>query len=129
MKELQEKEFKKLITFLNAINCAYKIITDDGNTFWKGNVHPEPEKPKKPQRKKRNLSMPYGTIASHYKPFINVKANVGDVIEIPYANINPVSLRSAVCSYLVKQWGKGTYTTMLAKEGVQIMRTEILEQQ
>jgi hypothetical protein len=122
MKELQEKEFRKLITFLDAIKCQYKIITDDGQTFMRGNVVPEP-------RKKRNLSMPYGAIASHFKPFINVNANVGDVIEIPYANINPAVLRGAICSYLVKQWGKKTYTTMLAKEGVQIMRTEIPEQQ
>jgi hypothetical protein len=126
MKELQEKELKKLITFLDAIKCQYKIITDDGQTFMRGNVVPEPQKY---QRKKRNLSMPYGAIAAHYKPFINIKANVGDVIEIPYANINPDVLRGAICSYLVKQWGKKTYTTMLAKEGVQIMRTEIPEQQ
>ena len=124
MKELQEKELKRLITFLDAINCQYKIVTNDGQTFMRGNVVPEPQKY---QKKKRNLSMPYGTIAAHFKPFINVKSNVGDVIEIPYANINPVILRGAICSYLVKQWGKGTYTTMLAKDGVQVMRTEILE--
>jgi hypothetical protein len=124
MKELQEKELKRLITFLDAINCQYKIITNDGQTFMRGNVVPAPPKP---ERKKRNLTMPYGTIAAHYRPFIDMKAKVGDVMEIPLAHFDPVTLRGAISSYLTKGWGKKTYTSMIAKDSIQIMKTQETE--
>lgn len=121
MKELQERELKRLITFLDAINCQYKIVTDDGQSFMRGNVVPEPQKH---ERKKRNLTMPYGTIAAHYRPFIDMKAKVGDVIEIPIAHFDPHVLRGAICSFLTKGWGKKKYTSMIGKDSIQVMKIE-----
>lgn len=124
MKELQERELKKLLVFLEAIKCQYKIITDDGQTFTLGNVNPEPPKH---ERKKRNLTMPYGTIAKHFRQFIDMNAKVGDVMEIPIAHFDPNVLRGAVCSYLTKGWGKKKYTSMIGKDSIQVMRTEATE--
>ena len=121
MKELQQRELTRLIAFLDAIDCQYKIITNDGQTFWRGNVDPPP---KISEKKKRNLSMPYGTIAAYYKPYINLQAKVGEVIEVPVGTFDRDVLRGAVCSYLTKNWGKKSYTSMVTKESVQVMKTE-----
>lgn len=120
MKELQKKELSRLISMLNAFGCTHKIITDDGEEF--GSLEVVMEQARK---KRRSLAYPYGDIASYYKPLINMDCAIGDVQEVPFGKYTPEVLRSAMCSHLGKQWGKGSYTTMIGPTTVQIMRTSM----
>jgi hypothetical protein len=116
MKELQQKELQKILRFLDAIDCKYKIITDDGQEF--GGLSVVEKK-----ILKRQLKRPYGDLSKFYKPKLNLQVKIGEVQEIDCENYNPVDIRSSICSYLGKVWGKGTYTTCTKKNIVEVMKT------
>lgn len=116
MKELQQKELLKIIKFLDAIGCKYKIITTDGQEFGELSVVEK-------KLLKRQLKRPYGDLSSFYKPKINLEIKIGDVQEIDCGNHNPTDMRSSICSYLGKVWGKGTYATCTKNNTVEILRT------
>lgn len=116
MKELQQKELLKIIKFVDAIGCKYKIITDDGQEFGTLNVTEKKEL-------KRNLKRPYGELSNYYKPKLNLGIAVGEVQEISSGDIPTEDLRSAICSHLGKEWGKGSYATCIKNGKVEILRT------
>jgi hypothetical protein len=116
MKELQQKELQKILRFLDAIDCKYKIITDDGQEF--GGLSVVEKK-----ILKRQLKRPYGDLSKFYKPKLNLQIKIGEVQEIDCEDHNPVDIRSSICSYLGKVWGKGTYTTCTKKNIVEVMKT------
>ncbi len=122
MIELQKRELAKAVKLIEMLGCKYKVITPDGEEFG-GLTVVQP----KPPRTKRNFSFPYGTVAEYFKPFIDINLKVGEVIEIPKGNFKVEVLRSGVCSYLTRVWGRKTYVTMMTKDTVQVMRTAIAE--
>ena len=116
MKELQQKELLKIIKFIDAIGCKYKIITDDGQEFGELDVAEKKEL-------KRHLKRPYGELAKYYKNKLNFDIAVGEVQEVDCGDILPNELRSAICSHLGKEWGNGTYATCIKDGKVEILRT------
>lgn len=123
MIELQKRELARAVKLIEMLGCKYKVISPDGEEF--GGLTVVIPKPPRP---KRNLRLPYGTVAEYYKPFIDVNLNVGEVIEIPKGNFKVELLRSGICSYLTRVWGNKTYVTMMTKDTVQVMRTATAEQ-
>ena len=119
MKELQQRELQKALRLIESMGCKFKVITPDGESF--GDLVIAEQKKKRP----RSLHFPFGSMSAYYKPFIDLNLKVGDVIEIPYSKFKKEKLRSSICSYLIKHWGKGAYTTMQSNGAVQIMRTEM----
>ena len=116
MKEVQMRELQRALNLMTAMGCQYKIITPEGESF--GDLVVE-----QPKKRKRNLDGKFGDMAAYYKPLVNLEMAVGDVIEIPVNGFRKEAMRAGICSYLIKHWGKGTYTTMYSNECIQVMRT------
>jgi hypothetical protein len=116
MKDIQLKELQRAIKFIDALGCAFKIITADGQEF--GALEVKAVK----DRKRGPLRYPYGEIAKFYKPQLNLAAEIGDVQEIAVGKFSPEDIRSGVCSLLSKEWGKDSYTTSMTDVSVEVLR-------
>jgi len=116
MKELQQKELLRIVKFIEAIGCKYKIITDDGQEF--GSLVVTEEKVRKRQAKR-----PWGELVGFYKDLLNLDSPIGEVQVVSCTDKNPKDLRGAICSYLGKHWGNGTYTTCINGDKIEILRT------
>lgn len=119
MIEIQMKELQRCIKFITAINCQFKIITPEGEEF--GELVVE-------QKKKRTVDRsspryPFGEIARWYKPFINLDLKVGEVMTVPFGDFDKKSVQSGVISFLVKSWGKKTFTSVTTETQIEILRT------
>lgn len=116
MKELQEKELQKIVKFVEAIGCKYKIITVDGREFGSLNVTEE-------KVLKRKMKRPWGDLAKFYKTKLKFDCPVGEVQEVECGDYEPRDVRGAICSHLGKVWGNGTYATCVKDGKVEILRT------
>ena len=116
MKELQQKELLRIVKFIEAIGCKYKIITDDGQEF--GSLVVTEEK-----SHKRKAKRPYGELINFYKGLVDLNSPVGEVQVIPCNDYKPNELRGAICSYVGKSWGNGNYTTCVTDGKIEILRT------
>lgn len=117
MPEVVRKTVEQAVRLLDATGSSYKIITADGTQFGKLEVV---------QPKKRNINKDreYGAIRKYYDRFVQYDAQVGEVFEIPITKeFTSEEIRSGVCAKLSTRWGKGTYTTAITKDKVQILRT------
>ncbi len=77
-------------------------------------------------KKKRNINpnREYGAIRKYYDRFVNYNAQVGEVFEVPCTTeFSKEEIRSGICAKLSTKWGKGTYTTAIVEDKVQILRT------
>jgi hypothetical protein len=117
MKDIQRKELHRVLAFVESLRCTYKIITDDGEEF--GTLVVAPVKTKRP------LTYAYGEISNWYRPYIDLNAGVGVVQEIPFGKFPPETIRSGLCSWLTKEWGKDTYITAITDTHVELMRTSV----
>lgn len=117
MLEIQKKELLKALKLLAAFNCKYKVITPEGEEF--GMLEVKPEKAKRPSRH------PHGAIRDYLKELVNLDLGLGEVQEIEIAYFYPEEIRGGICSWLQDNWGKGTYTTCVVEDRVQLMRTKI----
>ena len=115
MKDIQRKEFTRVLKFIESIGCTYKIIADDGEEFGELEVMSS--------RSRAPLKYAYGEISNWYKPYVNLKAGVGVVQEIPFGKFEPETIRGGLCSWLTKEWGKDTYLTAITDTHVELMRT------
>jgi hypothetical protein len=115
MKDIQRKEFSRVLKFVESLGCSYKIITDEGEEF--GTLEVAPVKTRRP------LVYKYGEIANWYRPFVDLNAGIGVVQEIPCGKFTSETVRSGLCSWLTREWGKETYVTSITDTHVELMRT------
>lgn len=108
MKEIQLKELQRMINFIEAVGCQYKIITPDGEEFGKLET--------KPARKRRERRHEYGELIAFYKPQVDLESAIGSVQEISVGDFQAEEIRSGVCSMLSKAWGKEAYTTSINRK-------------
>ena len=117
MPEVVRKTVEQAVRLLEATGSSFRVITSDGTQYGKLEVV---------QPKKRNINpdREYGAIRKYYDRFVKYDASVGDVFEIPITKeFTSEEIRSGVCAKLSTRWGKGTYTTAIAGDKVQILRT------
>ena len=102
---------------LEASGAQFKVISPDGTEYGALKVEA-------PRKKKMNPNREYGELRAYYDQYMNYNAPVGTVIQIPKdPRYSSEEIRGGVCAKLSTRWGKGTYTTAVAKNGtVEIMR-------
>ena len=115
MKEIQRKEFLRCVKFIEAVDCKFKIITDDGEEF--GTLEVKETK----ARTRSPLKYPYGALSSWYRPRLDTAAPVGAVQEIPAGSFDVEAVRSGICSELTRAWGRESYTTNIIGTTVEVM--------
>lgn len=114
MHQLQQKGVEKVIDFLKAINCQYKVVDTDGNVFT--NI-PEGE-----VFKKRSASFyPLGVLTTHIRKHAD-HIGVGEVITIPKGEYDCDRIASTASSYFAKKFGLGSCTTHRTNNGVEVLR-------
>lgn len=117
MPEVVRKTVEQAVRLLEATGSSYKVITSDGTQYGKLEVV-------QPKKRQINTEREYGAIRKYYDRFVKYDANVGDVFEIPVSkDFKAEEIRSGVCAKLSTRWGKGTYTTAIVEDSVQILRT------
>jgi hypothetical protein len=117
MHDIQVRELHRSVNLLKSFGCSFKIIAPNGEEF--GELEVATAKPK--------ASLKYGKkglVRAHYKPQIDLNAAVGAVQVIDCGEFEAEDIRSGMCSMLTDAWGKGTYTTCVVDNTVQLMRTE-----
>jgi hypothetical protein len=106
---VKDKALMQALATLQALNCAYKVLTEEGKVMTHGEV------PTNKTGRTRRTDREYGAIAAYYKPFIE-NLQVGQTVVIPFnPDIEPEDLRSSVTARMASSWGKGSYTTMFDK--------------
>lgn len=113
--EVITKAIQQAIRILNATDCEFKVIEQNG-VEW-GNLEVMPKK-----KRTINPNREYGELVKHYDQYVDYDACVGDVFEIPKGPFMPEEIRRGVCSKLSKTWGNGTYTTAVLDDKVQVLR-------
>lgn len=128
--DIIKKTIKDAERLLKAVRANYYIELPTGEEISCGldgyEIVPVQEE-EKPKAKKRTFrsGLPFGSVAAHYRPYLEKCANVGDIAEIPVGEFNADHLRAAVCAYCTHFWGKGTYTSVLnkVKNQIEVLRT------
>lgn len=117
MKEIQLKELQRVIKYIEAIGCQYKIITPDGEEFGKLDT--------KPARVRGPRKHAYGELTNFYKPQLDLKAIIGSVQEVSVGQYKPEDIRAGMCALLTREWGKETYTTSFNSKNktIELLRT------
>ena len=116
MKEVQQVSLKKALAMLSAIGCTFAVIDPDGNKH--GTLElAEP----KTDRKRLSPAFPRGEVSEYFVPFID-GMKVGDVVEIPAEKYGVERIRGSICSWFVRNRGKGSVNTFVTKDSVQVMR-------
>jgi len=114
MHKLQHKGLDKIIIFLDAINCQYKIIDELGNVHtsftWNENT-----------RKKKKSLYPHGDLIKHTKQYVD-DLQVGKVITVPLGEFDVKRLASSVSSRLVQKFGRKSCSVHQAPNGVECLR-------
>lgn len=113
--------FKKALAALDASGAQYRIIMPDGTHF--GTLPYAEPKPEKVKR--RSLKHPYGTLRSHYLPFVeNIKP--GECIDVPCGPFLLADLQGAISSHFCTKLGNGKVTVARNRDRkcVEVLRVE-----
>lgn len=115
---VKEITLNKALTLLRAVGAQYIVKTEDGTEHVHGDLKLAPSEPEKLKRKRR---VPVGTYHAIYNPLVK-DMKVGDEVLVPFNGYNPEHIQSAVTAHLSHVWGKGTYATHMAADGLQVLR-------
>ena len=115
MKEVQLASLKKALATLNILGCKYAVIDSDGNR------HGDLEIVQKPERKRASPTFPRGEVHDYFAPFIE-NLEIGEVAEIPSGKYGVERIRGSVCSWFVRNRGKGSANTVVSGNNVQVLR-------
>jgi hypothetical protein len=100
------------LRLLNASNCKYFVIDEEGKTY--GEI-PTVTNSKKQRKYKQGL------MCNYFKPFL-VNVKIGDVVVIPFNDFDPRALSGAVTAYLSTNWGKQSYKSCTTNSSIEILR-------
>jgi len=104
-KEFKSAVLKKALSILNAINCKYYIVEDDGTE------HGEPIT----KKIRKENKYPYGKLNSHVKNCLDgISAGESRIVSVDQFDID--SIQATACNYMRKQYGISSFTTNRAKD-------------
>lgn len=115
--ELKEIATMRAVAMLKASKCTFIIVKENGEVITEGNLklaEPEPER-------KRSAKVPFKTYWNVYHPILNAVA-AGQSTVIPYGELDPEGLQSAVSAWCSTNWGHGATMTHKGAEGLEVMR-------
>ncbi len=103
-KDIKGRALAQVIATLDALNCSYKIISADNQTFTRGVVFGGKE------GRKRRADRPYG--------------KVGETATIPaHKEISADDIQGSATAWMAGTWGKGSYASMINKSReVEVLR-------
>ena len=103
----------RAIQLLTSLGAQFKVIMPDGGEF--GAL--EAVQPKK------GTKYGYGVLREHVRP-IMLDMKVGDVVELPIAHMDAISVQAAAGSYAADAWGPGSIMSTQRKDraAVEVMR-------
>ena len=116
---IQKQAAEKAIALLNASGAQFKVIFADGTEY--GDLEVVTQK-----KHKRKVTLPYGTLQSLYKPYVD-EMQVGGVAQLPIAEAVALgasanALRSAATAYASTKWGNNTYISTITDKHVELLR-------
>ncbi len=107
MEQIKIQTLNRAIKMLQALNCQFAIIDEEGGKHGVLEVV---------EKSKRKPSLyPHGTLSTYVQPYIK-DIQVGDVRVIPAEGYDLETLRGSLCARLTTNLGKNTYNTMINKE-------------
>jgi long-subunit acyl-CoA synthetase (AMP-forming) len=120
-KSLSDRMIDKCETILRGLNVTFYIRRDDGMELTNGNIVVKPKEAKS----KRNLSqpdIPYGSMSKYLREMGVDKMKEGQVLTIPKDKFNMERLRGCATALAANKWGKGTMTTNILGNTLEVMR-------
>lgn len=117
---LHTKALDNAIKLLKAIGAQYAIKDSEGNLH--GDLTAVSKKKKAPPK------YPYGSLASHVKPYI-ASCGVNQTVTIPIGAYDLEAIYGSTSSIASKEWGNGCHKigTTPDKKNVVLTRTEKLD--
>ena len=120
MEEISKIALGKAIMILAALKADYVIQIPDEPIINEGSL----EVVKPSERKRRELTVPYGT----YSAFLIAKGfdkiQPGDVMQLEPGEFDADSLRSSAISRACKLWGNGSAMSTIKNNVVEVMRLQ-----
>jgi hypothetical protein len=95
---IKKQAIKKALLILDALKCQYHIISEEGEEFG------EPISLKNKQQRK----YPHGALQNHAKKYLE-GMEIGDAKNVPIGEFDIDSVQGAVCNFLRKKHGNGSY--------------------
>lgn len=108
---LQNRAMENAVKLLDSVGASYKITLEDGSVISGG------------KHVKRSSQYPHGALKKHFEPYVK-DMDVGDVAAIPAGEFGIESIRSSLCGWTNRIWGKGASTSTVNHETktVEILR-------
>lgn len=116
MSNIKTLAIERIVKQLENLGCQFKVITEDGDEFGALQVADKP--------KSTRIFNRYVNETNYQELLKNI--GVGEAVFVP-AGTAPLSGVQSVCaSFMVQQFGKGTYMTVQHAErnGVEVLRLE-----
>lgn len=118
--EVKDKVINKCITLLRGMNVTFYVKTDDGKEVIHGAIRVTSTSTS--TRKPRTV--PNGTFTAIFKDAGVQDMKVGDFMRIDCRGYEPVRIQASLSAFTNYRWGKGTSTTGIGKDYVEIIRHE-----
>lgn len=115
--DIKTVALQKALAWLNASGAMYKVIMPDGAEY--GTLVAKPPKPEK-ERKRRPMAFPKGEMIGYWMPFIKDLKN-GDVAIIPKDKYDIESLRAAITSWALRNWGPDSVISAKRGDTVEVL--------
>lgn len=101
-KEFKEVVIKKALSILDATNCKYHIVEDDGTE------HGQPVEIKKRARKENKYA--HGELQGHVKTYLE-GINPGEMKSVPIDKFEINTIQASACNYMRKIHGPSSFLT------------------
>lgn len=108
MKGAKESAVMKAVTLLFAAGADFKI-------FFDGKEYGELEMGRRKDRRNRNF-------CAIYKPVLDGLTPGGCVVLVTPEGVESKDLRNAATTYMIANWGKGSFVTAAKKNDLEILR-------
>lgn len=117
---LKDKAVSKALELLRNMGAGYIVMDEAGVVHTHGSVYAKKVKP--PKGKRRELTVPYGTITTFVKDKGLLGMAVGDVLIIDPEQLDSKQVRGVASSLAGKVWGNESVMTTVNKGMVEILR-------
>lgn len=109
---IKKVALQKAIAMLQAAGAKYKIIDENGEEHCNFD-----------EKKTRTYKYPFGALSKHFKPFVE-NMEPGDLVEVPSATFDLLSMQSAIAGWFCNNHGNGSCMTSInrPKNVVEVIR-------
>jgi hypothetical protein len=117
---LKDKAVSKALELLRNMGAGYIVMDEAGVVHTHGSVYAK--KVKATKGKRRELTVPYGTLTTFVKSKGLLDMAIGDVLIIDPEQLDSKQVRGVASSFAGKLWGNESVMTTINKGMVEILR-------